>query len=151
MGNELKRKTSSKIKSKLLLVLLVASVILLGVKVAGEWRKHSKINDEIARMRSEADRLESRNLEILELSKELTNEEFLEREARLKLGLQRPGETVLVLGRESGAEEVKTDFRDPEASRTRNAKRWWYYFFDHDRFGALKSELQSRRPIKPAI
>lgn len=136
----------------IILVVFIGLAIFLGVRIMGEWRKRNEIKNEIARLEEETRRLERRNLEILELSRELSNEEFVEREARLKLGLQKPGETVTVLGFPAGAANVsKSELGEKQASRGRNAKRWWYYFFDHERFGALKDERDSRRPVKSAI
>ncbi len=134
----------SRYRLKFLLAIFLVLTALIGVRLAGEWRKRQEIQDEVGRLEEEAKRLENRNLEILELSKELTSEEFLEREARLKLGLQKPGETVAVVGVGSGTEEPVVK-REVNASRKGNAKRWYYYFFDQDRLNALREERKTRR------
>ncbi|MDP1709862.1 MAG: septum formation initiator family protein [Candidatus Komeilibacteria bacterium] len=116
---------------------------LVGYRLIGEWGKRRETEDEIARLKEEAKRLENRNLEILELSKQLTEEEFLEREARLKLGMQKPGESVAVLSRE-GLAVTGVSKKEAEGSRGGNAKRWWFYFFDQEKLKALREERKAK-------
>ena len=146
------RKSSGfRIRGKILVLFFSVMIAVLFTRVVSEWRKHNDIQDEIARLRAEAERLEGRNLEILELSRELTTEEFLEREARLKLGLQRPGESVLMFGSSQGAEEAEQKAAPLGASRRANARNWWYYFFDHKQFKALREERNARLLHKPKL
>lgn len=131
---------------KFLLVVFFVLVILVGARLVGEWRKRQEIEDEISRLREEAKRLENRNLEILELSKQLTTEEFLEREARLKLGLQKPGESVAILGKNNDFGEVVLKERSG-SSMMENAQRWLFYFFDQEKLKNLREERKARRII----
>ncbi|MEK7764654.1 MAG: hypothetical protein AAB368_00315 [bacterium] len=55
---------------------------------------------------------------------------FLEREARLKLNLQKPGETVVVVERSAAAAASSTARAVPVRERYSNVERWWLYFFD---------------------
>lgn len=147
MANEGK-KFGSRFRLRLLLLVFFALVMVVGTRLIGEWRKRQVIEDEISRLLEEAKRLENRNLEILEMSKQLTTEEFLEREARLKLGLQKPGESVAILEGVEGASETVLG---PEsgASRLGNAQRWWFYFFDHQKLKDLREERKARRQGHP--
>lgn len=149
-GNEnstVRRKNlGSRWRLRLLLIVFFVLVIMVGFRILGEWRKRQEIEDEISRLSEEAKRLENRNLEILELSKQLTTEEFLEREARLKLGLQKPGESVAILGTNNGSNETVSHER-LGASRMGNAQRWLYYFFDQEKLKNLREERKTRRII----
>lgn len=136
------KKTNSRFKLKLLLLLFVVLIAALGYRLLGEWGKRRDIEDEVSRLQDEAKRLENRNLEILELSKQLTEEEFLEREARLKLGLQKPGESVAVLSKDSQPEIAA--IKEAEGSRGGNARRWWFYFFDQEKLKALREERKAK-------
>lgn len=123
-------------------VLLAAFVVLLGYRLVGEWQKRQETEDEIARLEKEAKELENRNLEILDLSKKLTTEEMVESEGRLKLGLQKPGESVAILSKDGGQASVFQ--KEMEGSREGNIKRWWFYFFDQEKFGTMKDERNAR-------
>lgn len=136
------KKYGSRTRLTLLLFLFAGLAVLVGYRLLGEWGKRRETEDEITRLQEEAKRLENRNLEILELSKQLTEEEFLEREARLKLGMQKPGESVAVLSKEAQAEMVLT--KEAEGSRGGNAKRWWFYFFDQEKLKALREERKAK-------
>ncbi len=137
------KKYGSRQRLMLLLFLFVVLTALVGYRLLGEWGKRSETEDEIARLAKEAKRLENRNLEILELSKQLTEEEFLEREARLKLGMQKPGESVAVLSTKGIATEANIK-KEAESSRGGNAKRWWFYFFDQEKLKILREERKAR-------
>ena len=128
-----------KIRIKIVLGILVILIVMVMVRLGLEWQKHEDIKDEIVRLQNEAEALEGRNLEILELSRELTTEEFMEREARLRLGMQKPGEKVLVVGSAGEPQAKDVGIKAPGASRRANALRWWYYFFDHEKFAELKA------------
>lgn len=149
-GNEnstVRRKNlGSRWRLRLLLIVFFVLVIMVGFRLLGEWRKRQEIEDEISRLREEAKRLENRNLEILELSKQLTTEEILEREARLKLGLQKPGESVAILGTNNGSNEMVL-YERLGVSRMGNAQRWLYYFFDQEKLKNLREERKTRRII----
>jgi len=64
----------------------------------------------------------------------MTDSDFVEREARLKLGLRRPGERVIVIEPEAGK---RADERPRMDDGVGNAERWWFYFFERDRLAAL--------------
>lgn len=97
---------------------------LIGLSV-----RNRSIDADIARLQGQAQTLETRNVELVELLKRFETSGFLEREARLKLNLQKPGETVVVVERGSAA-ATSTAPIVPERTRIGNAERWWRYFFD---------------------
>jgi len=63
-----------------------------------------------------------------ELEKELQivqSQEFIEREARDKLNLAKPGDTVILMGK-----NIQTDISQPILSTPlTNWKKWWSLFF----------------------
>lgn len=138
------KKISSRWRFRLIFSLLAVLVVFLGYRLAGEWQKRQETEDEIARLEKEAKELENRNLEILDLSRKLTTEEMVESEGRLKLGLQKPGESVAILSKEGAGSDVRQ--KEMEGSREGNIKRWWFYFFDQGKFNALKEERNSKVP-----
>ena len=79
----------------------------------------------------EVQRLESQRGQLADLLEHADSPEFLEREARLRLGLQKPGESVLIIrdgapGTASTAPVNSTASPPPAPS---NVRRWWQHFF----------------------
>lgn len=125
-------------------LLLIGSVVLLlvvGVATVRESYQGWKVDREIQAMQAQADELEGRNAKLRDIAKALQDPERMEVEARTRLGMQEPGEHVVVL---SGLEvtstwrsAVKLDVVDeapaPEIS---NPERWFDYFFRPDRLNS---------------
>lgn len=117
---------------------LVAGLAVFAVLAGGAFVRESvrarQIDREIAALQAEADRLQVRNFEVTALESSLASGEFLEREARLKLGLQKAGEQAVVVRREepraASAAARAEDARDGWS----NAKRWWVRFTDPEAF-----------------
>ncbi len=111
-----------------MLVLGGLSVFAVGSALINLSLRNQSIDTDIARLEAEAHALEARNLELVELLKRFETSGFLEREARLKLNLQKPGETVVVVERQ--ARTTSTIAAGPRRETLSNPERWWRYFFD---------------------
>lgn len=96
--------------------------ILIAISVGREFYLNYTMQKEIRALEQEAIRLEARRLELLELAKKFESGEFLEREARLELGLQKLGERVVVVQPSAGEE------RSVDRAPRRNPQLWWDYF-----------------------
>lgn len=121
-----------------------------GREFAGNWEIQKEIRD----LEIRAENLKTEHLEIERLVSLSQTEAFLEREARLKLGLNKPGEKVVIIdGDQFGVppivsaiegNEIKNDpFLEPAVSNSSpivvaNPLKWWYYFFDAQKFSFLK-------------
>lgn len=90
--------------------------------------QNNTVEADIARLEQEAAALEGRNGEIMELLRRFETTGFLEREARLKLNLQKPGEKVVVVEQVDGGELGNAT--PVVRIKAPNWKRWWWYFFD---------------------
>jgi len=130
------------------LLFLVNAIILiaLGISFGREWVRNRDIEQEISRLQSEAEALQARNLKIADLNTAFQTESFIEREARLKLGMKKPGENVVVI-RDVGegepvaatdsSEQSVVEAADPRtllalednATQLANPSKWWHYFF----------------------
>ncbi len=135
---------------RVFLVVNVLVLFLLALSFGKEFARNYTIQREINALQSQADALSARNIEIQQLTQAIQTESFIEREARLKLGLSKPGERVVViddgeaLTGVSGTpitEEVTTAVSASsdvvEIPEVANPLKWWYYFFDHYRFDDL--------------
>ncbi|MFA6428153.1 MAG: septum formation initiator family protein [Candidatus Buchananbacteria bacterium] len=111
--------------SKLLLAVLFLLVLLVLVGVVKETYRRYVINQEIKAIKSEVARLEQKNLEVSQLIDYLKTGDYAEREARLKLGLQKPGETVAIV---TGAQKSQANENNVEVVIS-NPQKWYNYFF----------------------
>lgn len=85
-------------------------------------------------MQSEIERLEGKKLTLAELIQRLDSSDAVDKEARTRLGLRKPGERVIILrGMDDPASwqddtALAMQTETPEDTRT-NARRWLDYFF----------------------
>lgn len=133
------RKTSERAPNRLgwLLAGLAASSLVAGLGFARETLRARQIDREIQSLRQEAEKLRVHNFQVSSLQASLESGEFLEREARVKLGLQKEGERVVVLRKD--AEEADALASEGGAAQGRgegwsNVKKWWNYFADPHAF-----------------
>lgn len=87
-------------------------------------------------MQAEIERLEGRKLTLSELIQRLDSPDAMDKEARTRLGLRKPGERVIILRgaddpaswQEDVADAETTESADAPDERT-NPRRWLDYFF----------------------
>lgn len=121
-------------------------LLFIGMSFGREFYRDYEIQSEINALRAEAEQLTAHNFEISKLNASLETETFLEEEARLKLGLSKPGERLVVVVDEgpetislglngSGEEGIPRE----ELENVSNPERWYYYFFNQHKFELLKA------------
>lgn len=116
--------------------------VFLAVSFGREYTRNQQIQKSIASLEEQASRLEQRNIEIAQINSQLESESFLEQEARLRLGLVKEGERVVVISNEEqetvdiGGEAI-SDY-ESEFFPSRPLERWHAYFFDNELFDKLK-------------
>ncbi len=114
---------------------LIANLVvfaLVGWGFSGEYIRNREAQQEVDRLKAQADELEAKNTEIADLGKKFSTSEMLEREARLKLNLRKPGEEVVVVQAGpggSGAGNPVPARASGKAPPPSNLARWWQYFF----------------------
>lgn len=121
--------------------LLAAAFVSVGL--GREWVRQQALRDEIGRLQGRADELAARELELFALTSSLRTESFIEREARLKLGLKKPGESVVVVRGAADAIPVadpEGGGAQPSGGDVANPAKWWYYFFDRETFERLETD-----------
>jgi len=135
---------------RLLLVANMVVLVLLSLSFGREFVRNFEIQKEIERLQTQEEELAARNLQITKLNTAFQTESFIEREARLKLGMKKPGENVVVIqqpavgGEPSDEEEEKdplnllAEEEDPYRNLA-NSTKWWYYFFDRNRYKEMLS------------
>lgn len=113
-------------KYTVLLVLVVVFVLVFFGLVRALMNDYS-IKKEINRLKGEQASLEKKRLESLEFLKTIKTQDFIEKEAREKLGLAKAGEHLVIFA--SSTENFGEDNFTQKLKRLTNSARWWYYFF----------------------
>ncbi len=127
---------------RLLFVVNIVIIALLGVSLSKELVRNHEIQRQIDGLQAQADELTVSNFAIAELHTAVQTKSYIEREARLKLGMKKPGETFVII-RDDDGEEVTSEGIDPNDPlnlildgderneiQLANPAKWWYYFFD---------------------
>ena len=129
-------------RHRLFLIFNVVLFLFLAFSFGREYVRNRQIQATILQLESQARELEARNVEIARINAELESESFLEREARLRLGLVKPGERVVVVSDQPqrdvdiGGEEIASVILENLPETT--SGRWRAYFFDTATFDRLK-------------
>ena len=115
--------------SKLVLLVLVILVIFVGYSLFKEKQDQQETVKNIKSLEQEIADLENQSLELAEMIKYLRSEEFVEREARQKLNLQKPGEKVVIVPEEENL--MAGVGGDEDMRERRNWELWLNYFFEN--------------------
>lgn len=127
---------------RFLIVINFVLIVFLALTLGREFFRSREIQSEINQLQAQADALAARNISLSELQTAMQTESFIEREARLKLGMKKPGEEVVVIQEKKETMEEKEEMKnaaDPlnlvlnnenEKIQIANPTKWWYYFFD---------------------
>ncbi len=112
--------------------MIITAIAVLSFK---EAKRNNQINDEIEKLRQEADKIRANNKELREKISYYQTPEFQERVAKEKLNLQKPDEQVVVVKPSPYYEEIEKNLNNnpgqkPEENIS-NYKKWWNYFFKY--------------------
>lgn len=110
---------------------VVFLLVLFSVSLGKEITRRVEVNQEIGSLEDEIQQLESRNAELNDLLAYLNTSALVEKEARLKLGLQKDGEKVLVIPGVGGDAAHLSEVQHQEIQEAiPNPQKWWRYFFN---------------------
>ena len=108
-----------------------AVVLMVGVATIRETYRQWNADQGIETLAEKANALEARKRELSALVRTLQSPDTLDREARLRLGLKKPGERVFVLPGAVNHAEQEQDARAAEQSaraKISNPQKWLSYF-----------------------
>jgi len=132
---------------RMFMVVNLLILFFLSLSFGREFLRDYQIQSEINNLRTDAESIEARNFEITDYNAELQTQAYLEEEARLRLGLGDPGENLVIIIDQEGeqmidseisAEQLITNNYQLATLEASNPERWYYYFFDHEKFINLK-------------
>ncbi|MFA5076383.1 MAG: septum formation initiator family protein [Patescibacteria group bacterium] len=116
--------------SKLILLACVAILVFLAISLSRELSRRYYLESQVKSLKNEIVNLESQNQEFSQLVDYFQTQGFTEREARLKMGLKKPGEQVIIINEPGYTAGSAQDNLDIEGLA--NPQKWWYYFFGLD-------------------
>ncbi len=118
-------------------------ILLVLITFGREIIRSRDIDQQILSLKKQSLALQTQNTAISELHDAVQTESFIEREARLKLGLKKPGETFVIVkdgksnspdssvtGKGSFDSSVSTSSGLGTKKALANSTKWWYYFFN---------------------
>ena len=128
--------------SRITLFLLLLGFIWLVVNVVNVYYRKYKINKEIEDLKAQIASTQKSNQQISEMIDYLGSKDYLEKEARGKLNMKKPGEEVVIIEppkqQTTSVQEVlpgknetgKNDnlAQEPPKSES-NLAKWWKFFF----------------------
>ncbi len=122
----------SKLTSSSFFIFLLI-LILIGVVTAAsrEGYRRYKVDKEIAELKDQINSLEEENSSLYSLLGHFQSEEFLEKEARLKLNLIKQGEKLVIIDSDKKISSQQSNNQGEQKEQISNFKRWWSYFFNH--------------------
>jgi len=110
-------------------LLALALLVMILIPVYKNWQDRQAINREIADIQKEIEEYQNSNKEVRQMLNYLESEESLEAQARLNLGLKRPGEEVVVIKTEVEEEKIHNNINNKKEELS-NPKIWFRYFFN---------------------
>ncbi len=139
------KKIKKILSSKIFLFVAIFILIFLLIGLVRETYRKYQLTSEINQLKLNIDKLEGDNQQLADLMDYFKEDSYLEKEARIKLNLKKPGETVVVLSKDiiDGVEVVRRGGLDiekldeeiinlskDEVLETANYWKWWEYFFN---------------------
>lgn len=123
-------KTKRFFSSRTIVLGLLVIFILIVWAVINNLSNQSRLDEKAAQLDQEIAALEKQNTELVDLIDYFASTEYIEKEAREKLNLARPGEKMVVVT--EGKDVLKQDTNQDFLAGLDGLKpwqKWWKYFF----------------------
>ncbi len=116
-------------RSNIFFILVLILLALFSISLFREIMRKVEIQKEIMKLEDEVSRLENRNTELSSLIQYFKTDEYIEMEARTKLGYKKPGETVVVVATNTNSAQQTTNESSVQDLKKSNWQLWLDYFF----------------------
>lgn len=111
--------------SKTFLIVLVLALIVAGALEYKQYTDRRQIDQEIAELLAEEERLLATNKQLEQSISFLSSPEYQEKLARMQLNLKKEGEIVVNFPTEGSSNRIVTE----TPTNASNALNWWKYIF----------------------
>lgn len=115
--------------SKAFTTVLLAFVALIGFALVRDYQKQKDITTETASLEQEIEGLEAQKIELSRLVDVLESTNYIEQEARLRLGLKKDGEKVISVPENARPKVLGASVVENLEDRPSNPRQWFNYFF----------------------
>jgi len=127
---ERKRAFRRALTSRGVVVFEILLIAFLAVGITKEIIRRVSLREEIATLQQQITELEAQNRTLGDYVASINTDSFREREARKRLNLQRPGESLLILPETRTLPTADGSATSNASSGgTSNPQRWWQFFF----------------------
>lgn len=110
-----------------------ALLVMIAISTARETYQEWKVDQEIQGLQAQVDAMEGRKLHLHELIQKLQASDTLDKEARMRFGLRKSGERVMILRgfeeKGSSASSTSSGTQTSDESPRTNPQKWLSYFF----------------------
>ena len=118
------------IASKSLFYLLILVLIFSLITAIQEINQQIKLKKELLKLENQNSLLEKENKEASDKIEKMQTDYFQEKIAREELGLQKPGERVVVItSQNTQSDQTTKSISKSFNEKISNLKNWFYYFF----------------------
>ncbi len=114
---------SKLLRSRIFLAIIVVIFIISSFELINEVGRRYKFDQQIKQQQKQIETLQQQNGDLSNLIQYLNTNQFVEEEARKKLGLSKSGESVVVFPSTSTAPVATSSTSQSHVSM------WWNYFF----------------------
>lgn len=116
---------------KTIVITVTVAAAFVTMSFGRELYNNYQVDQEISRLKEKTAALQAEKFSILSLKEQFSSQDFLEGEARIKMGLKKPGETAMIIPETQEEEVVTSGFANSlEPKEESNFRKWWNYFFD---------------------
>jgi cell division protein FtsL len=126
-------------------ILGLTVITAIGFPLVKNFSQRYRLNKEMADLQKEIDSYNKKNENLKKAIDYLKSDQFIEEQARLNMGMKKPGEEVVVIKDGKGGDASNNQDKDifnvpglekavPQKNVT-NITRWWNYFFNHHKEG----------------
>ncbi|HPI67458.1 MAG TPA: septum formation initiator family protein [bacterium] len=116
--------TTNYFSTKTLFWLLCLIFLFTSFAIYKQLNRQKQIDLSNEKIKNDIVQLEAQNKELEQLIAYFSSSEFVEKEAREKLNMAKPGEKTLVI-----TQDKNTIINNQEKKQTSNPLGWWQYFF----------------------
>lgn len=113
----------------------VVAILVIGYLVLGSVKliiENYRIRNDTARITSQISELQRQNDQLRNLEAYYQTDSYKEKEARVRLGYQKPGEKVVIVpppSSDDSSDLTKPGIEPRQPAPPSNPEQWWRYFF----------------------